>query len=322
MDELAMLRDEFGPDEVPSAGARERARTALLTRIHAGEVAMRAETHRRGRRWPIWAGMTAAAALVVVAAIVLSTAGTAVKRPVTVQGTPATHQAAAVAFLETAATVVAKKPWTTPRPDQFMYKESQVLHNNKALEDKAPNGPLVPGQSRIVVEQRWNRIDGHVSGRMSNGKLIVDPQGAFAQVPYGELVNLTTPEAVLAWEKAPPSGTGVDLDALLGQYVLPPAVQAAVFRAIARGTDVRLDKDTTNIDGRPAVGLGLTIEGYLSQELLFDKETYELIGERLVAVADHTNVGTDGTSYVHKGDVFRQAVYTASIIVDKIGDTK
>jgi hypothetical protein len=83
-----------------------------------------------------------------------------------------------------------------------------------------------------------------------------------------------------------------------------------------------LNPDTVNIDGRPAVGIGLTTEGYLSQELLFDKETYALIGERLVAIADYTNVSTDGTSHTHKGDVFRQAVYTVSIIVDNVGDTK
>jgi len=237
---------------------------------------------------------------------------------------PFANPANAAELLENAAQVAAKKPWATPRRHQFMYKESRELHNSKELEDTAPNGPLVPGKTRIVVKQDWMRIDGQVWGRMSNGKLVVEHQGAsttWAHIPYDDLAKLTAPEVVLAWEKAPKK-VGANLDAVLSQYVLPPTVEAAFYRAIARSEGARLNPDTLNIDGRPAAGLTLTTEGYRSHELLFDKETYTLIGERLVAIADHTTVALDGTTYVHKGDVFRQAVYTASIIVNNAGDTK
>jgi hypothetical protein len=141
-------------------------------------------------------------------------------------------------------------------------------------------------------------------------------------VPYRDLAALDTPEKVLAWEKKPGKAVDMDLDAVLGYYVLPPAVEAAIFRAIAQRKGARLNPDTVNLDGRPAVGLRLSIEGYLSEELLFDKQTYALIGERLVATANHKNVALDGTSYTRKGDVFRQVIYTASRIVDEPGRTR
>ena len=83
---------------------------------------------------------------------------------------------------------------------------------------------------------------------------------------------------------------------------------------------MKVNPDAVNLDGHPAIGLGRIVEGYLSQELLFDKQTYALIGERQIAVADHVNRGDDGTSYTHKGDLFRQVIYRKMTIVDQPGD--
>ena len=104
--------------------------------------------------------------------------------------------------------------------------------------------------------------------------------------------------------------------------MLPPAVEAAILRALARTDNVRLNPDVVNLDGRPAIGLSFAIEGYLSQELLFDKATYALIGERTVAIEEHTRDALDDTSQIHKGDVFTQVIYGDSRIVDRVGDVK
>lgn len=314
---MTMLQEAFRPDEVAAPGAQGRARAALLERIHPGPRV-------RGLRWPIRVGLAAAiATAAVVSVVVIENVGT-VGEQGSVDAPPFGQAAAAAEFLENAAVAASRKSWTAPRPDQFMYKESHVLRNDKELETREPNGPLVPGRTRVVVEQDWKRIDAQVWGRMDGGKLVVERQGervSWGQVPYADLAKLTTPDKVLAWDKAP-KNFGVTLDALPGQYVLPPEVEAAFFRALAQREGMRMNPEAVNIDGRPAVGLGITLEGYLSQELLFDKETYALIGERLVAIADHTNVGNDGTSYSRKGDLFRQVVYTNSLIVGKVGDTK
>jgi hypothetical protein len=108
----------------------------------------------------------------------------------------------------------------------------------------------------------------------------------------------------------------------IGQYVLPPKVQAAIFRHLAQEPGMTINPDALNIDGRPAIGLGRILEGYLSQELLFDKQTYAFIGERLVAIQDHVTHGNDGDAVSHKSDVDRQAIYSKMIIVDRPGDTR
>ncbi|MEV8518104.1 CU044_5270 family protein [Dactylosporangium sp. NPDC051484] len=332
MDELTVLREAFGSEDTPSADSHDKARAALLQRIDtagvnsAGARPVRAGRHRR--RWALRVGLTAAvAAAAVLGAVAVENLGTVDdngKGHPIVNALPFPQPASAAEVLENAAWAADRKPWKNPRPDQFMYNESHRLRGTPEREAREPNGPLVAGKTRVVVEQEWKRIDGRILARMDKGNLVVmnkDEGAYFAQIPYTDLVKLTTPEKVLAWDAAPKQ-YGVVLDQLLGQYVLPPAVEAAMFRAIARGNGVRLNPVAVNIDGRPAIGLGRTIEGYLSQELLFDKATYRLIGERMVAIADHTNVGNDGTSQTHKGDVFRQVTYTASTIVNKVGDTE
>jgi hypothetical protein len=202
-----------------------------------------------------------------------------------------------------------------------MYKEAKVLHNDRDLEQQSPNGPLVPGHTHVVTERHWNRIDAQVEGHLENGKLVLLRQGnGYGQLPYADLVGLTTPERVLYYEAHPTGSFGLDLDALLEQYVLPPDVQAAIFRAIAQSADAHAEPDAVNVDGRPAVGLRITTEGYRSEELLFDKTTYDLIGERTVVIAEHTLSGLGSTVHYHRGDVLNQRVYTASRIVDDVGD--
>src|SRR4051812_44606914 len=165
MNEIDLLRDGFGADEVPPDGARDRARTALLERIHhTGATPVPARSRRR--RWPLQLRLAAAgaamAAAAVVAVVVVENLGTVdadgTSHPA-VAGLPFAHPASAAEYLENAAWAATRKPWKKPRPDQFMYKEIRVLTNDPELRERSPNGPLVPGRSRVVTEQHWNRID-------------------------------------------------------------------------------------------------------------------------------------------------------------------
>jgi hypothetical protein len=225
-------------------------------------------------------------------------------------------------YFENAAWTVEQKGWTDPGPDQFMYVETRELRNPPALEKRAPNGSLVPGRAQYRTVQQWERVDGQVQGYVKDGRLIVQKLGENGQywqrLRWPEIAGLTTPAAVRAYDGR---GNGPTVDRLPGQYVLPPAVQAAVFRYLAGQKGMTVDPDAVNLDGRPAVGLGRVSEGYLSQELLFDRTTYALIGERMVAVADHTNRGDDGVSRTRKGDVLRQVMYRKLVIVDRPGST-
>jgi hypothetical protein len=141
------------------------------------------------------------------------------------------------------------------------------------------------------------------------------------RIAWSTITSMTTPDKVPDGVPGPGS-MAVDLDAFIGQYVVPPNVQAAIFRRLAKEPGMTLNPDAVNIDGRPAVGLGRVIEGYLSQELLFDQQTYQFIGQRLVAIKDHVTHGDDGDAVSHRGDVYRQVIYSTMTIVDRPGDTQ
>ncbi|MFI5889786.1 hypothetical protein ACIA5D_06655 [Actinoplanes sp. NPDC051513] len=326
MDEISILRGTFDPDAAPSPAAEQRARDALRDRM-----APRPRASWR-LRLPIVVGLTTSAAVVVAVAIANLGGATPVtpanpagpgQRPDQTQAAatvPYLRPANAAQVLENAAWTVEQEQWADPAPTQFMYVETQEMRNPPAYEQKAPNGALLPGKAKYRKIQTWNRIDGQVQATMRNGKLDVLQQGRdgvnFAFVPWSQVVKLTTPDAIAYYMKHPEGGVMAMPDALAGQYVLPPEVKAAIYRYLAQQPGMKVNPDAVNLDGHPAIGLGRVVEGYLSQELLFDKETYTLIGERLIAVNDESGKG-DG----RKGDLYRQVIYRKMAIVDKLGDT-
>jgi hypothetical protein len=331
MDEISMLRETFEPDATPSAAAQQRARQALLDRIDPPA------RPRFRLRMPITVGVVSAAA--VVAALVVANLNGArpAVTPARPQAQPQTHgttaklsipylkPVSAAQYLENAAFVVEQEQWVDPAPTQFMYVETLEMRNPRSLEQKMPNGALVPGKAAYRKIQAWDRVDGQVQGRIVDGKLQVHKQGDndewWGRLAWSQITPLTTPEAVAHYVVDPGGPYGVDVDALSGQYVMPPKVRAAIYRYLAQQPGMKVNPDAVNLDGHPAIGLGRILEGYLSQELLFDKKTYTLIGERMVAVKDQVNRGDDGTSYTHKGDLFRQVIYRKLVIVDKPGQT-
>ncbi|WP_433061291.1 hypothetical protein [Dactylosporangium sp. CS-033363] len=326
MDEMTALREAFGPDPAPRPHARDGARAALMRHMEDKPVAVAPRTVHK--RWAFRVALTAAAAAAAVIGVVavenLGTVDDSGKGYSTV-GLPFPKPASAAEVLTNAAWAATHKPWADPRPDQFMYNEAQELRNDAAFEREHPNDPIRPGSTRVITSQNWKRIDAKVMATNESGKLEVYEQGgnvSWSQLDYAQLEKLDTPDKVLAWDKAP-KNFGVDLDRLLGQYVLPPKVEAAFYGALAKGDGVRLNPDAVNLDGRPAIGLGRVEQGFLAQELLFDPATYRLIGEREVAIAErHVTDERGNDDYTRVGDLFRQVIYTKAVIVDKVGDTQ
>ncbi|WP_433619352.1 CU044_5270 family protein [Dactylosporangium sp. CA-139114] len=331
MDEMTALREAFGPDPQTDPHTRDRARAALLRHMErAPEPAAVAApaASRAWRRWPLRVALTAAAAAAAVIGVVaVENIGTVDDSGTgsSTTGLPFPRPASAAEVLTNAAWAATRKPWTDPRPDQFMYNESRELRNERAYEQQHPNDPIVPGHTRTITVQEWKRVDAKVMGTVEDGRLKVYEQGGqvtWGQLDYDQLKRLDTPDKVIAWDRAP-KNFGIDLDRLIGQYVLPPRVEAAFYGALAKGEGVRLNPDAVNLDGRRAIGLGRVKEGYLAQELLFDPDTYRLIGEREVAIADHHNTDEHGDDdFTPAGALFRQVIYTQALIVDKVGDTR
>jgi hypothetical protein len=331
MDEIRTLEAVFGPDKTPSAAAENRARMALHERMTP--MTRAAITKHRRTRFGIIAGVAVASAAAVVGAVVVTrVGGDAHTPPPKVAGPAGSTNASAVLpfarpanaaeYLENAAWTAERKPWTGPRPDQFMYIETLELRNKPAYENQHPNDPIKPGLGENRKIQEWFRVDGQVQARNQNGTVVVTkPDENMDRVAWSTIIGMDTPDKVPDWVPGPGS-MSVDLDAFIGQYVLPPKVQAAIFRHLAHEPGMTINPDAVNIDGRPAIGLGRILEGYLSQELLFDKQSYAFIGERLVAIKDHVTHGDDGDAVSHKGDVYRQVIYSKMIIVGQPGDTK
>jgi hypothetical protein len=106
---------------------------------------------------------------------------------------------------------------------------------------------------------------------------------------------------------------------MLRGNLLPPDLEAAIFRALKQVPGVRLT--TLEVRGRPAYGLGQT-EDWLDEELLIDRETSRYLGERSTVVRDTTidpvKAGNE-TGEVRKGDrVVSERIATA--IVDRPGE--
>jgi hypothetical protein len=137
----------------------------------------------------------------------------------------------------------------------------------------------------------------------------------------------TDPDALLRWAYAQHMTNGdasrdvvvyLMLNHVLRENVLPPELEAAIFRAMKRLPGVTV-LDTVDVLGRPALALGLTTSDWLHEELLLDKETYAYRGERSTIVRDATidplKAG-NATGQVRKGSTVVVA-RAATAIVDE-----
>jgi len=207
-------------------------------------------------------------------------------------GRPGVSIAAADVVLERAAAAAEQQPFTPPRDEQWVY-----------IEDRFSGSRGAPG-----TWQTWRRADGGGYAWIENGTLHVekmDPPRRAVPTPFDDYKSLsalpTDPDALLRWayEQAE---TITDRDDVYLQFthmlrsnVLPPDLQAAIYRAIARVPDVTVE--TIDVFGRPAIVLAQTTDR-VREELLLDPETYAYLGER-------------------RGDVVSQRVTAA--IVDEPG---
>ena len=338
MDDLQILRALGGTDPVPDPESEARARTALLTRTQAAppvpaRAARRTPWGRFGRRIAVSA--VAAAVAIGALAVVESTGPDSPGGQVApvLPGLPAAKPANAAEALGYAADAAAQRSFTMPKPDQWLYLETKLTSG------KGPGGFVTGGPYDTETSHVWWRIDGAQFARYSNGKLVVSPtQTANNHVarsyPYAEIANLPAdPDAVLAFVRRKVGGVGggtrdgedqiafVTINAILRDNLLPPGVEAAFFRALGKLSGVTLVPDAVNLDGRPAIAVARVQEGWLREEILLDPQTYRLIGERSVAIADHTVRADDGTLSVKKGTIQRLVVLSAAAIVDVPGRT-
>jgi hypothetical protein len=299
MTDLQALHDAWDRPAPPSPAVRAEARAALMQR-----AARRRRPHRRRAL-----AAALAAAMAALAVVATDLGGSRPEVPI-----------AYAEVLERAAAAAEQKPFTAPRAHQWIY-----------MEDRFDDG---------ATRVRWRRADGAGMAWIENGELRVeimhaDPRrGRPAKLifdGYEKLAALPTdPDALLRWaygEAKNITGAGLTehgdvyaiFNGMLRDNVLPPELEAAIFRALKLVPGVRLEE--ADVLGRPAYSLGQT-EDWLDEELLLDRKTYRYLGERSTVVRDATidplTAGNE-TGEVRRGDrVVAERIRTA--IVDRPGE--
>ncbi|GAB3988412.1 hypothetical protein GCM10029978_110730 [Actinoallomurus acanthiterrae] len=245
-------------------------------------------------------------------------------RPV-LPGLPGGSVANAQVALNRAAGAAEHRAVTPPRPTQWTYTEvrsaSIVGPDQGAV--RIAGSPL-----KAKVDQYWTRADGKLWARFDHGKLVISPMGS-GPFPndYASLTALPRdPDALLAWARGtrtPGESSSADdrawaaLMSVLSVGVLPPGLEAATYRALAKIPGVTVNKAAADDQGRPALAVVQSpIGGRTVTEILLDPSTYAYRGEREKAVTDHRF--PDGT-VIKKGAAESLSTLLAAGVVDNPG---
>ena len=353
MDDLRVLTEAWRTPAPPSDTAYAQARAAVLERAGLERAGLeRAGLERMGREpaaaafrsRPVWHRLRLprmGARLVAVGALAVTiTAGVTVAqnlggvdehgrpKPI-VPVLPAGPVANAAQALDRAATAAEARTFTPPRTDQWTY-----IENRETSASRGPGGVATGGPLKTHISRQWRRADGKRSAWIEKGRLQIQDEPGRLTPPsdYPTLAALPTdPTALLKWVYKEMGGLGGDnpeghyamaytlFTTVLRNSVLPPGVEAAVYRAMKQIPGVILVPRAVDVAGRPALALGRLQEGWLSEEVLLDRTTYAYLGERSIAIKKHTSKGLDGSWTVKKGTV---QIFVARIkagIVDKAG---
>ncbi|MFB9830872.1 CU044_5270 family protein [Actinoallomurus acaciae] len=246
-------------------------------------------------------------------------------------GLPADPVANAAQALDRAAAAADSRPFTPPRPDQWIYTEIRLRTTVKE------SGGVTGGPYRTIVMRAWKRADGKKSARIENGQVKIFNEFGRTIPPedYPSLAALPTdPDALLRWVYAqngekPGSEGGYQLAfqtlrVILRENLLPPRTEAAIFRAMKKLPGVTLVDNSADAAGRPAIALGRIAEGWLHEEVMLDPKSYAYLGERTISIKGHTFKGVGDNpkalaGYVKKGVLQNLMVRTAAGIVDEPG---
>ncbi|MBB5117863.1 CU044_5270 family protein [Streptomyces eurocidicus] len=295
------------------------------------EDALWAEAHRtapdapraRARR-TAWIALPVAAAVIGCAVVVVPDgSGTDTRSPRAGVSLEAGTAAGLPATVDRISLAAARQPALEPRQDQYIYVESKVTGG---WVDRTG------GKERLVVSplhsrQVWRSPDGlksfiyepdHTFMDRNGEDLDLDPA---REVPdrgsYNSVKALPTDPGVLL-ENLYQGGRMGDPQAdwtafgevgrLLEEQIATPEISAALFKAAAGIPGVTLMDRTTDATGR--AGIALTHTGPdRRQEWIFDRNTYEYLGQREVLVKPYR--GLEPGAVTHETVVVKRAVVDA-----------
>ncbi|MEU4407532.1 CU044_5270 family protein [Streptosporangium sp. NPDC023963] len=305
--------------------------------------ALRARSLRRRSRFrPVLSlpmAVTAAVAVIAAVIVVVNDDERPVVPPsVTVEATPVSAE---VMLRKAALTAEKRRPESTPlRPDQWLYRKSVVTQ---------------PADGSTEVQEYWTRYDGtrqatRMGSRPMETRTIGPDPGDDDLSPRQYAARLaklpTDPDRLLAhvkgdlhWRDKPDEERGLHehpdarafrvLSLYLGQEeYMPPKLEAAIFRALARIPGVRVDLGVRDAVGRSGMGIAYEVgsPGYGTQRdengqvtersyVILDSTTYRHLGTRTDYLQDYL---INGEVAFRKGSAFVTAE-VASGVVDEPG---
>ncbi|RMI39666.1 CU044_5270 family protein [Streptomyces triticirhizae] len=307
-------------------GRHQQLKEHLMREIH--QAPEPGGSRSNGRRWLLPAvGLPAVAGALALVVLVGGAPGASddPERGTETEAGPAAGEtpATAVQLLDQVATQAAAEAPAEIRDDQYVYVSSVVQYLDEALQER----------------EVWAAVDGTRDGLLRQGGEAEDIPLEPDPVPapgsegmsscYRFLETLPTdPEAMLAWLYAQQEPGDEDHDAdqdafvligdLVGDSMVPPEVAAALYGAAALIPGVTLVPDAVDATGRPGVGVG-RVDAYnpdQSEELVFDQESFELLGRRTVAVRD---IAWEDAAPIRAGETTYATAVIDRSVVDEAG---
>lgn len=280
------------PDQL--APARGRLAAAMAAETHGAcgaSIAGRRPTSAPGgrpRRLALWAVGGSAVAAAAVATLVVTSAPAAAParpRPAGHSTLPATLTAAQ--WLKSAAAAARKHSAVVPRPDQYVYTETEGPHGGSRYQiwlsvDGTRPGLVEPvGQSPIpmtpcTVAQTEDRRCSLEQGYLPD--LPSSPSALFAfLVKIGWASPGPPPKPIPNWAA---NDLGKNIVTLLQDEYLTPAQRGGLFELMAQTPGFTLVRHAIDAIGRAGVGIAWTYLG-LTNTIIFDQTTYAFLGDTL-----------------------------------------
>ncbi|MFI6732646.1 CU044_5270 family protein [Nonomuraea sp. NPDC050451] len=293
---------------------------------------LRRRATRRGRRFAIMPSLlvAAVAAVVIVVVAVSALQRTSEVRPLPPVGTILLNSET---VLERAAKTVEKRAAAPePRPDQWEYTkifnvqpadgqtrthESWLRYDGKQSAGRDPEGnfrvqdiPPDPGDDDLSPQQYRKKLL----------KLPTDPDKLLAHVAGDRhWIDYPKEKGVPKQVEDPASRAYRILSLYLKQEaVMPPKLEAAIFRALAKIPGVKIEQNVRDATGRTGLGLFRSTIGeeVRRRYLILDPRTYRVMADQSIWLRDEM---IRGEVAFRKGAVYAD-VWLATGIVDEPGE--
>jgi hypothetical protein len=328
VDDLTALRELRAEAPEPDAGRLAATRARLVA--GTDRAANRRGFLSLGRPMVLAGAFGLVAALVLTLVQIDRTGGTGDTSP----PKAARYASASEVFAQAALVAEARSTDASPRPDQWQYSKSLARQPN---EDSGAGDTM----------EEWIRYDGKQIARYDDGRLRIsdvppDPgDDDLSPQRYAEKLRElpTDPDKLLAhvrgdrhWIDLPveegATGAREDPDArafrvisvYLGQQaIMPPKLEAAMYRALGKIPGVRVEVDVEDAAGRKGLGVFREAGGLdTRQYLILEPETFRYLGMRVLWLRDEMS----GSDLMFRAGSVYSTAELASGIVQKAGQRR